>query len=187
MYIFRKMKYLKQIIWILIFLNFIIINSHSNELADTIEINDWKILFEQRDSLENVKKSPKWQNIKIPKMFKHPYGQKGKFQFVWLKGEFNIPKNPESYYGISIRHVYQSNKIYVNDKIVGERKPRQCRQIHEPVHYTIPVKTLKKGRNEVYIYLGIYGNKKGGISGKVLLQPKKMRAQELRLTLTLNQ
>ncbi len=137
---------------------------------NSIKVKNWKILYEQDQTLESVLKKSGWESVSVPLKIKLPYPPVRDFQYVWLKGEFEITDDPANYYGLSTGRVSLADKMYINNKLVGSLPPEKANWILIPRNYVIPIGTLKKGNNVIYIQLGVYhGMKGGGISDEVLV------------------
>ncbi len=138
--------------------------------GSSLRVTDWQILNEQSDSIELISQKNGWRPVAIPGTFKMPYAPIMAFQYVWLRGEFNIDSSPSDYYGISIGRIRYSDRVYINKHLVGSLPSKKVNWTPLPRHYKIPAGVLSKGKNEVYIQLGIYGKSFGGILSDVLIQ-----------------
>ncbi|MFC1668802.1 helix-turn-helix transcriptional regulator [Spirochaetota bacterium] len=166
------MNSMKHILYII----FLIIPSLAysfNNNMDTLHIKEWKILYKQSKSLGLIKKKSNWKQIDITSKIKLPYPSKREFQYAWLKATIEIDK-PEKYYGISFGRVYNTYRVYLNDKLLGYRSPGETENIHLPANLTIPQGALKKGINEIYIYLGVFRvGFNGGLPDGVKIQTRE--------------
>jgi AraC-like DNA-binding protein len=135
-----------------------------------VQIKNWEILYDQNNSIEIIDKSPGWKNIDIPGMFRLPYESIGEFQYIWLKGEFEVKNDSVIDCRLNIENVYGSIAVYINKQPAGYLPPQECYSIHNPVDLHIPGEILIQGKNKIYIHLGIYDKYPGGISGKIFIQ-----------------
>ncbi len=160
---------------IIFLLTFLIITSSISCGNDTssIHVKNWKILYEQDSTLVSVLQKSGWEPVGIPLTVKLPYPPACDFQYIWLKGEFEIKDDPSIYYGLSTGRVRLADKIFINNYQIGSLLPEKVNWNPVPRNYIIPGGIIKKGNNEVYIQLGIYGYDHCGISGEVLIQTKK--------------
>ncbi len=165
------MKLLKQTILFLILLTNCMALSCSND-TNSIQVKKWKILYEQDYSLVTISHKGGWEPVEIPSTFKLPYPPAREFQYAWLKGEFDINCDPSNYYGISIGRISFTERLFINNHFIGCRSPMEISHMYMPRNYVIPHGILKKGKNEIFICLGIYGYEYGGISSNVLIHPK---------------
>ncbi len=141
-----------------------------NNDTKSIQVNNWKILYEQDKSLDSVLQKNGWESVEIPATFEFPYPQVNDFQFVWLKGEFNIKDDPSRYYGISTGKIMFSDRVYINKQFIGSLPSKKAKWSPVPRNYIIHENILKKGKNIVHIQLGGYSKNKCGISNDVLIQ-----------------
>ncbi len=137
---------------------------------DEIIIKDWKILYDQDRLLQGIINKKDWKKIEIPSAFKVPGNSAKNFQFVWLKGEFDIKDTPGEYKGLSTGRIRFCDEIFINNHFIGSRVPEKVSWNPVPRNYTIPADILERGKNVIYIRLGVYGNEFGGISDDVLIQ-----------------
>jgi AraC-like DNA-binding protein len=145
-------------------------NISCNNEKDSIHVKNWKILYEQNESLETVIQKNGWENISIPSVFKLPNPAVKGFQYIWLRGELTIEDNPSSYYGLSTGRIRLADKIFINSHLIGSLSSKKVNWNPVPRNYIIPKGILKKGNNMVYIHLGVYGNEFGGISDDVIIE-----------------
>ncbi len=164
------MKHSKHIIKLSIILLIVAFALSCSDDSLSIKISNWKILYHQDQSLKDVLKKSDWQPIEIPSTFKLPYPPVKDFQFVWLRGEFNIKDDPSNYYGLSTGRIRFTDKIFINNYLIGNLRPEKANWSPLPRNYIIPRGILKKGSNVMYIQLGIYGKYYGGILSDVLIQ-----------------
>lgn len=141
-----------------------------SDSAPSYEITRWQILADQDPSIEKAKASTGWQPVTVPTMFVAPYPVKRAIQYVWFRAEFELD-NPAAFQGISLGRVYFIDRVYINGTMVGQRWTTEFQDLHYPRNYPIPDALLKKGKNEVYIYLGLYGIEYGGLSDRIVLKP----------------
>ncbi len=148
-----------------------VVTSCSND-TNSIDVRNWQILYNQDSSLDSISKNNNWKPIEIPSTIQLPYSSERDFKYVWLKGEFVIKDSPSNYYGISLGRLYHTYKVYINNSHIESQNSDGSLMLHYPVYSIIPGGVLRKGKNEVCIYLGIYGKEYGGITSKVKIQHK---------------
>lgn len=141
-------------------------------IPESIRVKDWKVLYFQKDSLAAARYRAGWKPLKIPSRFKYPYPPKRDFQHAWLRGTFVIRDNPRRYYGITIGRIQHTYKIFINDYLIDVKTPEEIGNMLYPEGYNIPRGVLQRGRNNIYIYLGIHGQEYGGLPDGVYIQPK---------------
>lgn len=160
------MKTVRQLIVSLILLSAaFILSCYDN--TETICVTDWEILYTQDESLASIAQNNTWKPFRIPAVFRLPHPMKKEIQYAWLRGEFNINNSPEKYYGISLSRVRFTENVYINNQRIGCRDTGEISTMYLPRSYILPQGTLKNGKNEIFIRLGIYGNQHGGFSGNV--------------------
>ena len=142
-------------------------------MPESIQVSDWKILHYQKDSLALARFKGGWKKVEIPSKFRYPYPPKRDFQFAWLRGTFTIKDDPRKYYGITIGRILYTYKIYIDDYLIDVKTPEEIGNMQYPEGFNIPRGILQKGKNNIYIYLGIYGAEYGGIPDGVYIQPKQ--------------
>ncbi len=165
------MKLSRHIILFIILLIAGLSLSCSND-TNSIQVKNWKILYEQDESLDTISRKSGWKPVQIPSTFKLPYKDRKGYQYAWLKGKFNIKKEPADYYGITMGRIYHSDRVFINNHFIDSIAIAESSNIHTPRNYIIPQGILKKGENEVYVYLGIFANEYGGILNDVQILPK---------------
>jgi len=153
--------YRKKILYIVL-LSFVFgCSSHQN--TNEKIISNWQILYQNTKSIKSIQNNNRWHSFLMPKMFKLPYKPKKAYQYVWLKGEFNLSKDETAkFYGISLGRVYFVDKTFLNNKKIGSYLPAEFSMVHYPRNYKIPPKILKEGKNYLLINLGAYGKEYGG-------------------------
>lgn len=168
------MDYMKRRIFfsIIFFLAIPICASSFPRLPESIEVRSWRILYSQDDSIDRARVAGIWNKIEIPSKFRLPYPPLKDLQYAWLKGEFDITDDPARYYGITFGRIHYTYKIYVNDYLLDMKTAAEIVNFHNPEGFMLPRSILKKGKNEIYIYLGIYGSEYGGLPDGVFVQPK---------------
>lgn len=159
------MKSLFKNILTVVFLFFISCGSG----PEPINLTSWEILYEQEDSLEKVIVRDEWKPVDIPSKIELPYAPVRGFQFVWLRSSFWIAGDPSLFYGVSTGRIQYSDKIYINNTLVGFLNTENVNWSLLPRNYTIPDGVLKKGKNEIYIQLGIYSKYPGGVLNDVYI------------------
>lgn len=163
------MKLIKfHFLFFIIFFASILLSCADN--PNSIKVTNWQILCRQDASLELVSSSKEWQPVKIPGIFYLPYPREDGFQYVWLKGEFNVSGDPDTLYGLSTGRMRLADEIYINGRLTGSRSPARVNWDPVPRNYPIQRGLLKKGINSVYVRLGVYSSDYAGISGDVLIQ-----------------
>ncbi|MCX7679086.1 MAG: AraC family transcriptional regulator [Spirochaetes bacterium] len=148
-----------------------ILYSCSNDL-NGIVISRWSILFNQAEDIATLP-SEGWKEVDLPIMFQLPYPPKRDFQYVWFKGEFDVTDEPSRYYGIIPGRIYFTDSFYLNGALIGEYVPDQISNIHYTRAYRIPKGLLQKGKNTVFIRVGLYGKEYGGIRGRIEILPRR--------------
>jgi AraC-like DNA-binding protein len=138
----------------------------------SIKVSDWKILHYQKDSLAAARFRSGWKSVEIPSKFRYPYPPKRDFQYAWLRGSFVIRDDPKKYYGITIGRIQYTYKIFMNDYLIDVKTPEEIGNMQYPEGFIIPRGILQRGKNNIYIYLGIYGPEYGGLPDGVYIQPK---------------
>ncbi len=139
-----------------------------SNLSDAKDITEWEILNEQTDSIKDVIHRNQWKQFNPHKKFQLPYKPINDFQYVWLRGTVQL-NNPSKYFGINMGRILFLDKTYVNGYFIGSHFKSEVSNVHLPRNYKITDDILKSGKNQIYIYLGVYGNQFGGISDKVRL------------------
>lgn len=157
----------KRALFVLLFLSTALISC--GDEADTLSAGNWRILYQQDESLASVLKAESWKPVSIPLMIKPPYSTVDEFSFVWLRGIFNIKGDPAEFYGLSTGRIRFSDEIYINGKLIGRRPLHKIDWNPSPRNYRLPGGVLKKGENTVYIRLGIYSRYEGGMLSDVIL------------------
>ncbi len=143
------------------------------------EIRTWSILYDQDPSPEHARARTGWKPITVPAMFTAPYERAPKVFYVWMKGEIDLD-DPTPYTGLSLGKIYFNDVVYVNGTVVGRRSTTQFQNLHCPRNYGIPRGLLHRGRNEVLVYLGLYGVEYGGLSDRVYLRtPDRFLTQSI--------
>ncbi len=142
---------------------------------NSIEVKDWKILYEQDETLQSVlnKNTDSWQPVEIPLTVKFPYPPAPNFQFVWLKGDFDIKDDSSSYYGLSTGRIRFTDKIFINGHLVGSVLPEEVNWNPLPRNYIIQKGILKNGKNVVHVQLGTYGKSYSGRLNEIYIQKEK--------------
>ncbi len=140
---------------------------------NSLHIKDWKILHNQKRSLESVYNKRGWLDIKVPSTFKLLYPHTKGFQYVWLKSEFEITGNPSTYHGISLGRIFHNDRVYINKKLIGSRSVEKSNNVNTPRNYKLPENVLRKGKNDIYINLGIFGDNYGGLLDSVIIENEK--------------
>ncbi len=161
----------KIILTICLFISYLSL-SCSND-ADSIRVKNWKILYDQDNSLESVLKKNGWKPIADISNIKTAYPIIKNFQYVWLKGEFNIEKDPGSCYGLTTGKIRFIDKVFINNRIIGSLPTYEVYWRTMPRNYIVYDNIFKKGKNTIAIQLGIYYNESGGISEDVFIQGKE--------------
>lgn len=147
---------------------------------DSICITDWEINYNKISSVTESSRSGGWVPVEIPSTFKITDTKLSKFNYIWLRGKFNITGDPLEYSGISLGRVYHADKVYINNHYINSLVPDKYNSISSIRNYSIPAGITKKGENIVCINLGIYSDWYGGILDQVLVQPdKEFRQSEL--------
>ncbi len=143
-----------------------------------LRIKNWKILYDQDKSLQSVYGKKGWENVEVPSTFKLPYPPVKGFQYVWMKSEFDITGDPSVYYGISFGRIFHTHRVYINKEYTGgSLSYNEFSNVNSPKNYNINHKVLKKGRNEIYINLGVFGKSYGGILDEVKIRSEKEHKQ----------
>lgn len=162
----------KKIILILFLFVISLSLSCSNDI-DSIRVKNWKILYNQDKSLESVLQKEGWEPVADISNIKAPYPANKDFQYVWLKGEFDIEGDPTACYGLSTGSIRFIDKIFINNRIIGSLSADEVNWSSIPRNYIVYEGVFKKGRNIIAIQLGIYRDESGGISDGVFIQGKE--------------
>ncbi len=141
-------------------------------IPESIKVSDWEVLHRQEPSLDAARRSPGWKPITIPSKFRLPYAPERAFRYCWLRAEFEIRDNPDKYYGITLGRINHTYTIYINNYLIDVKTPPEIANLHYPESFMMPRGLLKKGTNEIYLYLGIYSYEYGGLPDGVYIQPK---------------
>lgn len=135
-------------------------------------LTNWGVLFKDTASLDAVKKETGWQPIQLPNVFHLPATTHTEFKHLWLRNRF-IVTTPESYYGICLGRIFYSDYVYLNGKLIGSRGFKEISMLPRRRNYTLPPGLLKKGTNELYIYIGTFGFEQAGITSDISLKTKQ--------------
>ncbi len=139
---------------------------------NSICIKNWSMLPDNTDSAAAVTQESGWVPIEIPFQLKVPCPKEKDFSFFWLKGEFSIDTDPDSFSGLSSGRIKFSDETYINNKLIESTSCKTVNWAPLPRNYNIPEGILKNGKNTVLIRLGVYDKYFGGILGDVSVQPK---------------
>ncbi len=129
--------------------------------SDSLLAGNWEMVIIEDKSIP-VNDSLQWQPVTLPAMFRHPSIKKGEYSHLWLRGEVEIPADPDRFSGIHLGRVYHSDITYINGTMVGTHSLEKILSVHAPRNYSIPAGVLKQGKNTIHVYLGIYGREFGG-------------------------
>ena len=140
--------------------------------GNSLVVGNWQVLYEKGSSLESVSKSTGWEDTSMPGMFRLPYKPVRDFQWAWLRGDFTITGDPARYVGIIPGVVYQLDRVYLNGQLIGRHEGEEFHSLIYSRSYPVPPGLLKKGRNEIYIQIGIYGREYGGITREVMVHTR---------------
>ena len=162
-----RMTYIIRLIIILIIT---VVMPSCDYSENQIKIDNWEILYEQDRELSRIIKKDEWRSILIPATLNLPNTEIKDFRYVWLRSSFEIKDNPGRYYGISIGKVVLYEETYLNSVPIGKTSKKRINWSPLTRHYVIPEMTLRKGQNDIYIRLGIYGNSMGGILNDIYIQ-----------------
>lgn len=165
------MKYLFPVAALIILFSPSIVHAFP-AIPESIAVTEWRALFSQDPSLEAARESDRWQSIGMPLKFQLPYKPKRSFQYCWLRGEFIIEDDPARYYGITLGRINYTYTIYINNYLIDIKTPAEIANLHYPESFMMPRGLLKKGRNELFLYLGVFGYEYGGLPDGVYIQPK---------------
>ncbi len=134
-----------------------------NDDINSIKIEGWQVLYNQDPSVESVSQKTGWQPISDTSKIQPSYVTKKSFSYLWLKGVFEIRDNPSNYYGLTTGNIRFSDRIFINEHFIGSLPAEKVNWNTVSRNYSIKEGVLKKGKNILYLYLGIYGDKTGGI------------------------
>lgn len=137
-----------------------------------IKIKAWEALYSQDMVLENIRGMTGWQPVKDLASLELPYPHEYTYQYMWIRGECIIKDEPSQYFGITLGRVYHLDRVFVNGTEVGSTLPEEFTSLHYPRSYRIPAGVLVRGRNVVYIQVGIFGGKYGGIFGDIAIRDR---------------
>ncbi|MBN2077988.1 MAG: helix-turn-helix transcriptional regulator [Spirochaetes bacterium] len=142
-------------------------------IPGSIAVSEWSILYLGDDSPEAARNATEWRPIEIPSKFRYHYPSGRDFSHVWLRGFFEISGDPGEYYGISFGRIFYSYTIYLNGYLLDEKTPAEIGNLHNPEGCVIPRAVLMKGKNEILIRLGVFGEEYGGLPDGVFVQPRQ--------------
>lgn len=142
------------------------------DIPGSIAVTEWKVLYAQDPSLERASESGGWLPVGMPLKLRLPYKPERSFQYCWLRGEFIIEDNPERYYGVTFGRIKYTYTIYINNYLIDVKTPPEIANLHYPESFMLPRGLLRKGRNELFLYLGVFGYEYGGLPDGVYIQPK---------------
>lgn len=134
-----------------------------------IPAENWEILYSEEKSPQKALKSTGWKPVDLPGMFTHTYRPENRFHRLWLRASLTITDKPGRYRGLSLGRMYYIDTTYINGVKIGSYEKEDYGNSHYPRNYTIPGDVLKKGKNTIMIYLGIYGREYGGLSRNAML------------------
>ena len=135
-------------------------------------IRNWQICYSEYFDPVLAREKGVWVDKDISRLFPIPHAKARSLRYVWLKARFSV-EHPERYSGFSLGRIYDTDKVYVNTVLVGERHRADVQEFHFPRNYSLPPGVLVKGDNDVMIHVGIYGKEFAGILGQVRLLDTK--------------
>ena len=177
MVFFRKQKILIMFIFVSFFVGALFSGCKEDKNGNEINISNWKINYSALSSFDDLNNQDVWNDINLSGLFKVPGNSDNGYRFVWLKAEAEV-ENPHEYHGLSLGRIYFADRVYINGKLVGSHFVEEMKSFHYPRNYELPAGTLKKGKNEIHIYLGVYGKEFGGICGQPRLLSKELYVQQ---------
>ena len=134
-----------------------------------IAVTTWEVCYSQNPDYDQVMKEGQWIAKDPTRLFRLPYKPEKGVQYAWLRSGFVLDE-PGAVAGVSLGRIYHTDKVFVNGVFCGGRSD-DIVEIHYPRNYRIPDGLLKKGENEIRVFIGIYGREFGGIQGDVRLFP----------------
>ncbi len=134
-------------------------------------LSNWEVLFNENPSLKKVESNTGWRSIKLPNVFHLPATENSDYQHLWLRNNF-VVTSPEKYYGVCLGRVFYSDTVYLNGTKIGNHNFDEVSMLPRRRNYTIPPGLLKKGDNQLYIYIGTFGFEQAGITSDIALKPK---------------
>ncbi|MGL1891811.1 MAG: helix-turn-helix domain-containing protein [Spirochaetaceae bacterium] len=141
-----------------------------NQDLDSTIVSNWQVLYSQTENIHEVYSLEEWLDIDIGIPISLPYPQKHTFQYVWLKGSFNTPKDYTKLYGISISKLSMVDRVYINGGLIGYLNEEEVHNLDSSRSYIIPTGIIDKGKNDVYIRAGAYDEWDIEISRSILIQ-----------------
>lgn len=142
-------------------------------IPGSIKVGDWSMLYLEDDSPAGAQAAAGWRPVDLPLKFRVPSPRGREFSHLWLRGRFVIGGDPAEYYGISFGRILYTYAIYLNEYLLDEKTPGEIGNLHNPEGCVIPRGVLRKGRNELLIRLGVYGEEYGGLPDGVFVQPRQ--------------
>lgn len=131
-------------------------------------ITGWQICYNENPDPSLVREKCAWIDKDISRLFPMPYPSARSGRYVWLRASFFLDR-PETFTGLSLGRIYDTDKVYVNGVLVGERKQEDVQEYHFPRNYSLLPGVLVQEDNEVMIQVGVHGKEFGGILGQVRL------------------
>lgn len=131
-------------------------------------ITNWQICYNENPDPTSVRENCAWVGKDTSRLFPIPHPSARSVRYVWLRASFFLDR-PETFAGLSLGRIYDTDKVYVNGVLVGERKQEDVQEFHFPRNYSLLPGVLVKGDNEVLIQVGVHGKEFAGILGQVRL------------------
>ncbi len=162
----------KKIFYLILFFLAIVSITACEDRSDLV-ISDWEILYRETPSLAEARKLTGWQPVSLPFSLLPPYRLEKRYHYLWLRAFFDADNRDDSWYGISPGRIYHTDELYINGRLVHRQTPDSMNHIHSARHYRLSPGAIKKGKNEIYLRIGIFGYNTGGISSTIKLQKER--------------
>lgn len=120
--------------------------------SERLDITKWEVLYSQSDFLE-IQTSQEWDNLKLDDLKLVSFSRKGRYQYIWLKGEVYVA-SPENFKGVNFSYLPPVNSVYINNTLISESGISERRDMGGARTYYIPSNSLKVGNNIIYIKIG---------------------------------
>ncbi len=147
------------------------------DYSGSIKVKNFKIIPDGDGEIELLKRNSHWKGENDISKIKFKTQTDSHPNYFWFRGEFDINDSPESYCGVYLDKIKGRDFVYINNRLIGNKKIDRRIDWYLPSHYRIPDGILVKGKNKVIIFLetNIFKTDKknyGGINSDVFIQPK---------------
>ncbi len=150
----------------------LILSAGCTDTGDAFHITDWSVAAGNSKTIEEMASST-WKKVSLPYIVKPEIDPRRETCRKHLSAKFSLAKNPEFYHGLFIEGISSFEKVIVNGTEIGSREAFEYNTMFISRSYRIPRGILRKGDNRIDISIGILNRENGGISGDVLLLPKR--------------